>query len=165
MPDATQMLYNLLVDPEYGIAITADDGTTVMGPTQHDPPTVDVKLSPYPQENFTNIPLVIVGPSKGFRKQDMIGLLWSYMVKTVEISFTTRDWDGSDYGFTSGGLSCVGKLMDNVRAIVKANKSNPDGTGNFESIVVNDPGSKTQDIPESPSLFKRAMTVDVRWAE
>jgi len=163
--DPIQMLYNLLTDPDDGIVITADDGSSQMGPNIGTPPTVDVKIHPYQQEDETQIPLVVIGPRTLATAQPLVGLSWTEIHETIEIRVVTRTWDGGDFGFTSEGNSARNKLLENVRSIVKSAKSNPDGAYNFVYMRVIDPGTRNPDMPEGVPLYKTSMGVEVVWLE
>jgi len=175
MADPISTLYRLLTDPQKGIIITADfldqDGVYIKDDENHQlgpnmsPPTVDVKVNPYQQEDQTQTPLVVVGPRRLATKSDFVGGSFAEVHEMVELRIVTRTQTGGDMGYTADGNSTRNKLLENIRAIVKANQSNPDGTGAFIYMRTSDPGSRNPDLPEGTPLYKTAMQVEFCWLE
>lgn len=170
------MLYGLLTDPQKGIAVTLDDGNTVFTPLLKVPNSglimakpkgqslIHVEKDPYPQEKEIGlpIPLVVVGPRVGPRSfMPFVGYQFGELQETVEIRVVTRDLD---VPYKISGELMRSKLLEDINGIVKANNSNPDGTGTFNWIWVLDPG-RDMNEPQGTRLYKSAMAIKVYWIE
>lgn len=178
--DVTTMLYNLLLGTyaSPGIVTTADDGSTVLSPnidfpsstTQNQYPgdfsaLIYVKLHPYQPEANLGIQeaVVVVGPARGASADELVGYTYSEMVQNVEVRVFTRYADSTVEGYQTTEIYRR-KIVDSIKAVVKANNVNPDGTGTYNKLEWGGLGSDA-DKPQGVPLYVTPVLIRVTWLE
>lgn len=154
--DPKQMLYDLFSDPRNGIAATADDGVTMLKPSD-----ITFKLDPYPLEPKGPYPLIVIGPETPLSWVPCGGDFLAEVHKRVEVRVHARP---QTIPINLDGETIRGKLLDSIRTFVRAHHSDPDGTHTYDSLLVKDPG-RNEDEPQGPPLFKTVMQIEVCWFE
>jgi hypothetical protein len=163
------------MDDKNGISITADDNVTLLKPrlltgVLSNPPlnsdldpssNLYVKMHPYQQENdpMIDVPLVVIGPMSGPPVETFIGYGNQLYTDIVEVRVVCRDRDVGEAKI-SGELTRR-KIIESIRAIVKANASNPGGTGEYLSMWYSGLMRDTDERQGSP-LFRSTAKIMVQ---
>lgn len=130
---------------------------------------IQIWMHPYAQEGSGYRPQIIIGPTKTISTKNLIIGSNPLMEihRSVQVRVLTRDWDAQELGFTLDGDNTRSKLDSSIRSIIEANLSNPDGTGAFWYVVVNDVGTQSDTVqsPEAIPLYRTAIQIEVAYFE
>lgn len=150
------MLYNLL---SANLSITADDGATVLTPTNY----ITLVYDPYAQEGQGNQPQVIIGPRKPSARRPLtLPPIWYEVDDMVRVRILTRKWDGGDFGFTLDGNLARNKLHDSAIQILAANYTDPDGTHTWTWVRATDDGQSSDENPQGTPIYRTDLTIACR---
>jgi hypothetical protein len=152
-----KMLFTLMSDARYGIAVTADDGATMLKPTD-----LNFRMEPYLQEKSGPYPLVVFGSETPISYAPYTGDMAAEVHKRVEVRVYATP---QTIPIQLDGETVRGKLVEAVRSFVRAHHSDPDQTHAYDRILVEDPGRNMDDPSRAPFLFKTTMQIGVWWYE